>query len=713
MKQENIKSNRITLSPDYTRENIPALDIRNGNTKTRPISPPKITSKSNTSTTSEKQTVIAKYSLQFKLMLVISLVITIALSVMIALATYFFKDDNTKRIQENNLEIVRIVNAKVFSDLVTEINKGKTLLALKQKFNTDDQKKFFIDQYFNNDNSFIYLGVYKKSETNVEVVDSIYNEKFLQKYSLTEGDIALPIKNNLTYFSKSFDGVPTISNTSQGSQEASIAISIPMEEGGSSEFIIIILLKSDLILEAFKKSGMNTTYMVNEDGSVLAHPDMSLVFSGKNLMDSPIVRSMITSQANNSLESFQDTDGKRYLGSFKKLGFANAGIISVVEEDNAFKPVYQIQARNIYIMIIALCISLIVVFLFAKTISTPLIKLLGETINISKGIFQLNIKRTTNDEVGVLTDYFQTMAQGLEEREKVKSMLGSMIDPVVVSEGMKDLAALKRGDEKLITAFFSDVANFSSISEQLTSVQLASLLNEYLSAMTLILKNHGGVLDKYIGDAIVGIFGAPLDIGEHYLKASRASLEMIQKLQELREHWTKNNLYTKDAQVMDIRIGINTGLAKVGFMGTDAMGSYTMMGDTVNLAARLEAAAKDYGVNILISESVKKEIESEMFTRELDRVRVKGKSEPVKLYELISKKSDISESINESTKIYEEAFLLYLGTNWTAAIKKFQESVKVRNKPDKAAELLIDRCNYYLISPIAGSWDGVFTRKHK
>ncbi|MBK8396651.1 MAG: adenylate/guanylate cyclase domain-containing protein [Leptospiraceae bacterium] len=713
MKQENIKSNRITLSPDYTRENIPALDIRNVINKTRPIAPEKFASKSNTSTTSEKQTVIAKYSLQFKLMLVISLVITIALSVMIALATYFFKDDNTKRIQENNLEIVRIVNAKVFSDLVTEINKGKTLLALKQKFNTNDQKKFFIDQYFNNDNSFIYLGVYKKSESGVEVVDSIYNEKFLQKYSLTEGDIALPIKNNLTYFSKSFDGVPTISNTSQGSQEASMAISIPMEEGGSSEFIIIILLKSEMILEAFKKSGMNTTYMVNEDGAVLAHPDMSLVFSGKNLMDSPIVRSMITSQANNSLESFQDNDGKRYLGSFKKLGFANAGIISVVEEDNAFKPVYQIQARNIYIMIIALCISLIVVFLFAKTISTPLIKLLGETINISKGIFQLNIKRTTNDEVGVLTDYFQTMAQGLEEREKVKSMLGSMIDPVVVSEGMKDLAALKRGDEKLITAFFSDVANFSSISEQLTSVQLASLLNEYLSAMTLILKNHGGVLDKYIGDAIVGIFGAPLDIGEHYLKASRASLEMIQKLQELREHWTKNNLYTKDAQVMDIRIGINTGLAKVGFMGTDAMGSYTMMGDTVNLAARLEAAAKDYGVNILISESVKKEIESEMFTRELDRVRVKGKSEPVKLYELISKKSDISESINESTKIYEEAFLLYLGMNWTPAIKKFQESVKVRNKPDKAAELLIDRCNYYLISPIAGNWDGVFTRKHK
>lgn len=655
----------------------------------------------------------AKYSLQFKLMLVISLVITTALSVMIALATYYFKDDNTKRIQENNLELVRIVNTKVFSDLAAEINKGKILLALKQEFKTEEQKKYFLNQYFKSDDSFIFLGVYKKSEDSIEIADSIFNGKYLKKYSLSEDDVVLPIKKNLSYFSKSFDGIPTILNTSQGFQEASIALSIPMEDAKKSEFIIIIFLKSEKMLEAFKKSGINTTYMVNEDGTVLAHSDMDQVLSGKNLMNSPIVRSMITSQANNGLESFRDTDGKMYLGSFKKLGFANAGIISVVEEDIAFKPVYQIQTRNIYIMIISLCLSLIIVFLFAKTISTPLLNLLGETINISRGIFQLNIKRTTNDEVGVLTDYFKTMANGLEEREKVKSMLGSMIDPVVVSEGMKDLAALKRGDEKVITAFFSDVASFSSISEQLNSLQLASLLNEYLSAMTLILKNHGGVLDKYIGDAIVGIFGAPLDIGEHYLKASIASLEMIEKLTELREYWIKNNLYTKDAQEMNIRIGINTGPAKVGFMGTDAMGSYTMMGDTVNLAARLEAAGKDYGVSILISETVKSQIDTIMFTRELDRVRVKGKTEPVKLYELISKNSDVSESIKESSQIYEDAFKLYLGMKWEAAIKRFQESIQARNKPDKAADLLIDRCQYYMKSPVGDNWDGVFTRKHK
>ena len=662
----------------------------------------------------DKPNAKAKYSLQLKMMLVISLVIATTVSVIIALATYFFKDDNKKRIQENNLELVRIVNSKVVTDLVAEINKAKILaLTLKQEFKSKAQKKFFIDQYFKNDNSFIYLGVYRKTEGSMETVDSVFNHEYLKKVSLSEDDIVSPVNRNLSYFLKSFDGVPRILNTSPGFQEASICISIPIEEGEKSEYVLVILLKLEKILDAFKKTGINSTYMVNEEGIVLAHSDMSLVLAAKNLMTTPIVRSMLTSQANNGLESFEDSDKKKYLGSFKKLGFANAGIISVVEEGIAFKAVYQIQERNIYIMIISLCISLIIVFLFAKTISNPVLKLLDETIKISKGIFQLDISRTTNDEVGILTDYFKTMAKGLEEREKVKSMLGSMIDPVVVSEGMRDLAALKRGDEKTITAFFSDVAGFSTISEQLTSVELAGLLNEYLSAMTLILKAHNGVLDKYIGDAIVGIFGAPVAVNEHYLKASRASLEMMKKLGDLREYWVRKDLYNKEAQEMDIRIGLNTGLAKVGFMGTDAMGSYTMMGDTVNLAARLEAAAKDYGVNILISESVKTQIDSEMFTRELDLVRVKGKNEPVKLYELISTKSEVADNIKEATDLYEEAFRCYLKADWANSILLLGKSEKVKGIKDKACKQLIERCEFYKANPPDKKWDGVYTRTHK
>lgn len=665
-------------------------------------------------TNTDKPAAKAKYSLQFKMMLVISLVIATTVSVMIALATYFFKDDNKKRIDQNNLDIVRIISSKVATDIIAEINKGKILaLTLKQEFKSKAQKEFFIDQYFKNDNSFLYLGVYTKEEGKIEEVDSIYNREYLKKVSLSEEDVIAPINKNLKYFSKSFDGIPTILNTSPGTQEATLSISIPLEEKEKSDYILVILLRLEKIQEPFKRSGINTTYMVNRDGMVLAHPEPETVSSGKNLMNTPIVRQMLTSQAKNELNAFQDTDGKKYLGAFQKLGFANVGIISVVEENLAYKSVYQIQERNILIMVISICVSLIIIFLFAKTISNPVLNLLGETIKISKGIFQLDIKRTTNDEVGVLTDYFQSMAKGLEEREKVKSMLGSMIDPIVVSEGMRDLAALKRGDEKQITAFFSDVASFSTISEQLNSVQLAGLLNEYLSAMTIILKNNEGVLDKYIGDAIVGIFGAPVAVNEHYLKAARASLEMIEKLKDLRDYWTKNDLYSKDAQVMDIRIGLNTGLAKVGFMGTDAMGSYTMMGDTVNLAARLEAAAKDYGVNILISESVKMEIEKEMFTRELDLVRVKGKNEPVRLYELVAKQAGIASNVKEATQMYEEAFQLYLKREWLKSIQLLQNSEKAKGKKDKACKQLIERCEFYKNNPPEKDWDGVYTRTHK
>jgi adenylate cyclase len=148
-------------------------------------------------------------------------------------------------------------------------------------------------------------------------------------------------------------------------------------------------------------------------------------------------------------------------------------------------------------------------------------------------------------------------------------------------------------------------------------------------------------------------------------------------------------------------------------MGTDNMGSFTMMGDTVNLAARLEAAGKDYGVNILISEMIKDNIQNEFFIRELDLVRVKGKNEPVKLYELISTSSDIPGNLKESTEIYQDAFKNYLNRDFSNAIKLLNESIKARGKKDKSANMLIERCETYIINPPSENWDGVYTRTHK
>lgn len=333
--------------------------------------------------------------------------------------------------------------------------------------------------------------------------------------------------------------------------------------------------------------------------------------------------------------------------------------------------------------------------------------------DVGRGNLNVEFESGGRDEFGNLTIALNHMVVGLRDREKIKGVLGSMVDPVVVTEALKDLAALKRGSEKRITAFFSDVAGFSSISEKLSSSELAALLNEYLSAMTLILKANGGVLDKYIGDAIVGIWNAPVEVDQHCLRAVRASLQMMDRMQELRELWTREKKYIPEAREMSFRIGLNTGLAKVGFMGTDALASYTMMGDTVNLAARLEAAAKDYGVHILASDAVYREVEGETLARRLDLVRVKGKSEPVELYEILSLKANAPAKLQEACAVYEDGLRLYLERNWSAALQKFARATELRGGADKAAALLTERCQHYAAHPPEPRWDGVFTRDHK
>lgn len=392
-----------------------------------------------------------------------------------------------------------------------------------------------------------------------------------------------------------------------------------------------------------------------------------------------------------------------------------AGITrTIVDRTEGLKSIRSNRDRAVLSALGICAFSIFLAIFISGFVVQKIKRLIRNAEQVGKGDLNVEFEQGGTDEFGNLSVALNQMVTGLREREKIKGILGSMIDPVVIGEAMKDLAALKRGTEKRVTAFFSDVAGFSNISEKLSSVELAELLNEYLSAMTLILKDHDGVLDKYIGDAIVGIFNAPVDVEGHCLKATKASLKMLAKLEELRTGWKKGHKYIPEARDMKIRIGLNTGLAKVGFMGTDALASYTMMGDTVNLAARLEAAGKDYGVSILVSDAVYSEIKDHIFTRKLDLVRVKGKNEPVILYEAVSElKNGSNGKKKEFVGLYEEGLSLYLERRWEAAIQKFKESEKARGTDDKAVHLLVERCTEYKKTPPPSNWDGVYTRDHK
>lgn len=295
-----------------------------------------------------------------------------------------------------------------------------------------------------------------------------------------------------------------------------------------------------------------------------------------------------------------------------------------------------------------------------------------------------------------------------EEKDKrfIKGAFGQYLSPEIIEELVKNPKSLQLGGEQReITAFFSDVQGFSTISEALTPKELVELLNEYLTVMTDIIMRHGGTVDKFEGDAIIAFFGAPVVQADHALRCALASLEMQTRLGEMRAQWEKEarpELY--------MRIGINSDVAVVGNMGSAQRMDYTMMGDGVNLAARLEGVNKQYKCFTMISQNTKEAIGDACETRELDLIRVVGKSEPIRIYELIAPKGQLNEEIAKRNKYFAKALKLYRAQDWTEAAKYFSHCAK---QGDPTGQVFLDRCKQFLKSPPPKNWDGVYQMTSK
>jgi adenylate cyclase len=293
------------------------------------------------------------------------------------------------------------------------------------------------------------------------------------------------------------------------------------------------------------------------------------------------------------------------------------------------------------------------------------------------------------------------------EKKKIRGAFQYYLTPSVVDEILKDPAKLKLGgDKKRLSVMFSDIRGFTSISEKLTPENLVQILNEYLTAMTNIVFKHEGLLDKYIGDAIMAVFGAPLEQPDHAQRACRTAVEMIAELKRLQEKWAAEGW-----PEINIGIGVNTGDMVVGNMGSEMRFDYTVMGDNVNLASRLEGTNKEYGTRIIISEFTHETVKDEFVCRELDAVRVKGKKLPVRIFELLGEKKDESQW-QAFMQTFEHGLALYRAGKWEEAIHEFRRVLEL--KPDDyPAKLYVERCKALKENPPAGEWDGVFTMTKK
>ena len=312
-----------------------------------------------------------------------------------------------------------------------------------------------------------------------------------------------------------------------------------------------------------------------------------------------------------------------------------------------------------------------------------------------------------------------------EEKDKkfLKQAFGSYISPELIDEMHSSGAPPKLGgDMGILTAYFTDIQGFSSFSELLNAQKLVELLNEYLTVMTDILMSQKGTLDKYEGDAIIAFFGAPMKLEDHAVRACTVAVRMQEGLDQLRVKWvSEGDKWPNIVKEMRMRIGINSGEIVTGNMGSRDRMNYTMMGDSVNLAARLEEAAKQYGIFSHVTHFTKALLGDKFDLRELDTIRVVGKKEPVTTYDILGIVGESSPTLLNLMKSFHEGLAMYKAKKWDTAIEAFNVSLNfeyerfptLKGKKTNPSLIYIERCNEFKANPPPDNWDGVYTLTSK
>ncbi len=314
---------------------------------------------------------------------------------------------------------------------------------------------------------------------------------------------------------------------------------------------------------------------------------------------------------------------------------------------------------------------------------------------------------------GLLIGYFGSTAYHFirerKESRQIKKMFSHYVSGEVVEELVDNPDKLTLGGEnRELSILFSDIAGFSSFSQDMTPEELVSFMNEYLNAMTNIVMRNNGTLDKYIGDAVMAFWGAPVSLKDHAFRACKTAIEMRDKLIEMKAAWREQNLPD-----INVRIGVNTGEVIVGNIGSEKRFDYTAMGDDVNLASRLEGANKQYGTYLMISDSTYKQVRDKFFVRELDTIRVKGRTIPTTVYELLGFIDDeAAGEYFEKLNHYSDALACFRNRKFADAEKCFLKSLE-KLPGDLPSKIYLKRTQIYKENPPDAEWDGVFTMKTK
>jgi len=573
-----------------------------------------------------------KFPVSVKLIIIVSLIVVAAMSVLTYISLYFFERETENRIRDNNISLSQTVANQSEKEILQLFDSANLLFQIGLSSSGD---ALLIDDFFANSRSLIFVGI-PGSGLGFSNRAWFRSSGIINESAILESVMAA----NFEIIDRARAGETLVINVSPlipNLDSPVIALFAPFLFGTERQsFVVLADVGASLAESVQGQEGFTTTMIINSEGEILAHPDSARVLGGENLRNSEIFEKIYAQGLPRGQIVYEEETEEGLLGvmgSFALISTGNLGVITTVREADAFAVVGSIRILNWSLLGIVLSFAILGVYFFSQSLSNPLKELTLATMQIKAGNYDITIRPRTKDEVGLLTQNFSSMVPSLMARERLFQRMESFVNKQVAQMIDNDTLP-EHAETKEVTVFFSDVRNFTSMSEAMGDPQLViDNLSEYFRAMVPCIEQTRGTVDKFIGDAVMAVWGSMYNLENPAENAINASLMMRAVLRKFNV-----DRGSVEKPIFRIGCGLSSGPATVGIMGdTSSKMEWAHMGDTVNLASRIEALNKPLGTDIIISQSTVNRVEGIFSLVPLQKIKVKGKSEPQPIYTVLGR----------------------------------------------------------------------------
>ena len=578
-----------------------------------------------------KRKSIVKVPISLKLVSIFSILVICILSGITVMISTLVRSEERIKAEENN-HIINARTAETIQETIVNVQSNadgflNALLVINDSPDFETQSKLLFEDFCerNPDCSFLYA-------TSFELK---VNNAFSKSYSQTQEKFFYWLDNNIQYVKKIMQGEVEVVNLSSVFNTPILGILFSHYNSITKKNdFIVVGVECSTLADITSSSSYNETFVINKDGVILIHADEDMMIGAENLSYLDAISEIKQSTLQNSQILRADQNGKNWFYSYNRI-VGGMYVITCVSEDDVYESLNRTTYRIILLIVAVLLLSILFIRLFSRTLTKPIAGLVEATKKIAVGDYDIQLDTHSKDEIAYLSDNFMEMTNGLAERNRLMNTFTKFTNKFIAEKAARDELA-PGGERKNATIFFSDIRSFTALSEKLTPDEVVEFLNEYFARMCECVDKTFGIVDKFVGDAVMAVWGAPETSGSpasDAWNAIKAALMMRIALY----HFNKKR--EKEGKTpIKIGCGINSGPIVAGQIGCEGHMNYTVIGDTVNLASRTEALNKPFATDILITENTYRLVKDKIIAEEMPGVHVKGKTDAIRMFAVVNAK---------------------------------------------------------------------------